>query len=150
MIEFIKKYFAHITSTIVAILLGIMYFYPEVESVKTFAIGLFIVYGFMLVISIIMYWLIRLIHTIVVSQSVKIENDLSKILAKSLHDIYTTIGTSNKNKYYTPIVSLIIVFFSGSLGFWVFAILEGYSEFVSIKLKESSKNYLEYVDKNVK
>jgi len=146
--EFIKNHFAHISITVIAILLTVMYFYPEIQWIRPYAIWTMIIYGGMLVISIFFGWIINLLSVLLINHKDSMDNDVVKSLSIALATIYATLSKKEGlSYYYTPILSLFVVFLSGSLGFWLFAVLEGYSEYLNIRLVEKSKNYIDYARK---
>lgn len=143
--NFVKNYFAHVAITVVAIILGVLYFYPEYRNViQPYATMFLVVYGIVLVFSMFVSFIVNIIHLVAIKHQDSLDKQTLEALLKYLHIIYSNIAKKKGiGLYYTPVLSLIVVFLSGGLGYWVLAILEGFSEFINIRLIEKSKRYAE-------
>lgn len=139
-----KKHIPNITISIVAILLVSMYFYEVPQWFKIVASWIFVIYSILLILAIIVVLLVFLLNKLISTSYHLLDKDVLEKTMIAIDSIYSSVGSKEKTIefIYSPIMSLIVVFFSFQSGLFFLMILEAVSELLNLSLLDKARNYI--------
>lgn len=141
----LKKIFPNLTLTLVAILLVYNHFFETSTLVQNVSSIVFVIYSTILVVGIVVALLVFFITWFFRKFKSYLENDTMEDLAKIIDNVYTTVGSNKENiisTLYSPLFSLVVIFFSFQSGLFFLMFVEAVSEFLNLSLLDRAKSYL--------
>ncbi|MFW6002535.1 MAG: hypothetical protein ACOCQD_04270 [archaeon] len=143
------KYLGKLMITVLVGLLAYKYFAEPTQFMNNYIYGFVTMYVILLILSIVLVSFVFLIHNIVAKFGSTIDKESKHTLVNSLDNFYNEIGNRKKwEVMYTPILSLITIFFAYQLGLWFLVITEALSESLNIRLGDKARRYL-YIKRNL-
>lgn len=148
-VDSMVKHLGKLMITILVGLLAYQYFTEPTPFMDNYIYSFVVMYVILLILSIIIAAFIFLIHNMVSNFGHVIDRESKHTLIDSLDKIYSKLGNRKKwEVIYTPILSLVTIFFAYQLGLWFLVIAEALSEFLNLKLVDKAQHYL-YIKRNL-
>lgn len=139
-----KKMFPNFILTVVAGLLISRYFFEMPEWFINLSNVFLAAYVVILILSIVVALLVFFISWVVHRFHNVMEKDILETLMATIDSMYTAIGEKKTSSIiYSPVFSLLVIFFSFQTGMFFLMAVEAISEFLNLNLIDRAKNYLD-------
>ena len=137
------KHLGKLMITVLVGLLAYQYFAESTPFMDNYIYSFVVMYVILLILSIVIAVFIFLIHSMISNFGHIIDRESKHTLIDSLDKIYSKLGNRKKwEVMYTPILSLVTIFFAYQLGLWLLVLAEALSEFLNLRLVDKAQHYL--------